>query len=57
MMHHCKVLVVQLQQEGLNLLDALSLVCTTTKALEKICNETDVNNQVKAAVEMAEHIG
>ena len=46
-MRHCKVLVVQLQQEGLNLLDALSLV-STTKALERIRNETDVNNQVKA---------
>ena len=56
-MRHCKVLVVQLQQEGLNLLDALSLVSTTTKALERIRNETDVNNQVKAAVEMAKQIG
>ena len=45
------------KQEGLNLLDALSLVSTTTKALERIRNETDVNNQVKAAVEMAKQIG
>ena len=45
-MRHCKVLVVQLQEEGLNLLDALSLVSTTTKALEGICNETDVDNVI-----------
>ena len=54
-MRQCKVLVVQPQQERLNLLDALSLV--SAKALERICSETDVNNQVKAAVEMAKQIG
>ena len=48
-MRHCKVLVVQLQQ--------LILVSTTTKALERIPNENDVNNQVKAAVEIAKQIG
>ena len=56
-MRHCKMLVVQLQQEGINLLDALSLVSTTTKTLERIRNETDVNNQVKAAVGMTKQIG
>ncbi|CAB3987849.1 zinc finger MYM-type 1-like [Paramuricea clavata] len=55
-MRHCKLLAVQLQ-EGLNLLDAISLVSTTTKSLEGIRNETDVNNQVKAAVEMARQVG
>ena len=51
-MHHSKVLVVQLQ-EDLNLLDALSLVSATTKALQGIRNEADLDNQVKAAVAMA----
>ena len=56
-MRHCKVLVVQLQEEGLNLLDALTLVSTTTKALERIRNEVDVDKQVKAAAAMARHVG
>lgn len=56
-MRHCKVLVVQLQQEGLNLLDALSLVSGTAKTLEGIRYETDVDNQVIAAVAMARQVG
>ena len=43
-MRPCKELVVQLQEEGLNLLDALGLVSSTTKALEKI-NEDDVKKR------------
>ena len=45
-MRRCKVLVVQLQEEGLNLLDALELVSSTTRALEKIRNEDDVQKQI-----------
>jgi hypothetical protein len=56
-MRHCKVLVVQLQDEGLNLLDALTLVSATTSALEKIRNTVDVDNQVRAASEMARQFG
>lgn len=56
-MRHCKVLVVQLQEEGLNLLDALSLVSTTTNAIKKIRNEVQVDNQVKAATAMARQVG
>ncbi|CAB4012511.1 Hypothetical predicted protein [Paramuricea clavata] len=56
-MRHCKVLVVQFQEEGLNLLDAHSLFSTTAKALEGIRNETDVDNQVKAAAAMARQVG
>ena len=42
-MCHCKVLVVQVQEEALNLLDALNSVSTTTNALERIRNEVDVD--------------
>eukprot|EP00794_Sanderia_malayensis_P000644 gene644-1312_t len=45
-MRRCEVLVVQLQEEGLNLIDALELVSSTTEALEKIRNEDDVQKQI-----------
>ena len=56
-MRRCKVLVVQLQEEGLNLLDALELVSSTTRALEKIRNEDDVQKQIEAATQIAMHMG
>ena len=56
-MRRCKVLVVQLQEEGLILLDALELVSSTTRALEKIRNEDDVQKQIEAATQIAMHMG
>lgn len=52
----CKVLIVQLQDEGINLLDALSLVSYTTSALEKIRKEEDIQNQLTAAVSIAQKL-
>ena len=52
-----KVLMVQLQEAGLNLLDALTLVRTTTTALEKNRNAADVDNPVMAAAAMARQFG
>ena len=56
-MRPCKVLVVQLQEEGLNLLDALGLVSFTTKALEKVRNEDGVKKEIEAAVAIAKQFG
>ena len=60
-MRCCKVLIVQLQEESLNLqeesLDALSLVDATVIALEKIRNVENVDNQVRAAVAMTKQYG
>lgn len=56
-MRHCKVLVVHLQGEGLNLLDVFSLASPKIKSLEGIRNEADTDNQVKAAVAIAREVG
>ena len=56
-MRRCKVLVVQLQEEGLNLLDALGLVSSTTEALIKIRNEDDVKKEIQAAIDISKQIG
>ena len=56
-MRRCKVLVVQLQEEGLNLLEALGLVSFTTEALIKIRNEDDVKKEIQAAIDISKQIG
>ncbi len=52
----CKVLIVQLQDEGINWLDAISLVSSTTSAMQKIRNEEEIQNQLTAAVSMAQKL-
>ena len=56
-MRRCKVLVVQLQEEGLNLLDALRLVSSTTEALIKSRNEDNVKKEIQAAIDSSKQIG
>ena len=48
-----KVLIVQLQEEGLNILDALPLIESTIKALKRIRTDKEIENHITAAVSLA----
>ena len=56
-MRPCKVLIAQLQDEGLNFLDTLWLVLSTRSSLERIRGEEEINNHLMAATAMAETFG
>ena len=52
-MRSSKVLIVQLQEEGLNTLDALPLIESTIKALKRIRTDKEIENHITAAVSLA----
>ena len=56
-MRQCTVLIAQLQDEGQYLLDALSIVSSTTSSLERIRNEEEINKQITAATTIANKFG